>query len=110
VGRHQVLRFIMRIDLPRPFLRKILQTLSKNGILKSYKGKGGGFELKIPFKDITLYMIEEVFTPKMKRGDCPFKNKICSNFSKCHLKMKIYEIENRFVEELSKIKLVDLWR
>jgi len=109
-GKASSFEIYNEMDLPRPFLRKILQTLSKNGILKSYKGKGGGFELKIPFKDITLYMIEEIFTPKMRRGDCPFKNKICSNFSKCHLKVKIYEIENKFIEELSKIKLIDLWR
>ena len=98
------------IDLPRPFIRKILQMLTKSGILKSYKGKGGGFELKIPFKDITLYMIEEIFAPKMRRGECPFKSRICSNFSRCYLKLKIYEIEKRFIEDLSKIKLIDLWR
>ncbi|MBU2258562.1 MAG: Rrf2 family transcriptional regulator, partial [Candidatus Omnitrophica bacterium] len=34
---------VAKLKIPRPFLRKILQSLDKNGLLKSYKGKGGGF-------------------------------------------------------------------
>ncbi|MDD5440411.1 MAG: Rrf2 family transcriptional regulator [Candidatus Omnitrophica bacterium] len=43
---------VVRVDLlvkqnsiPRPFMRKILQILNRNGIVHSYKGKGGGFTL-----------------------------------------------------------------
>ena len=35
---------VANLKIPRPFLRKILQTLNREGILNSYKGKGGGFE------------------------------------------------------------------
>ena len=36
---------VRELDMPRPFLRKILQSLNKNGFLKSQRGKGGGFIL-----------------------------------------------------------------
>jgi Rrf2 family protein len=45
------------LDIPSPFLGKILQMLTKSGYLKSYKGPHGGFEIgKDPFK-VNLYEI-----------------------------------------------------
>lgn len=38
-----VVELAKRTDIPRPFLRKIVQTLNKEGILESSRGKGGGF-------------------------------------------------------------------
>ena len=34
-----------RFDLPRPYLRRILQTLARRGILRSSRGPAGGFAL-----------------------------------------------------------------
>ena len=39
---------VKALRIPKPFLRKILQLLTKNGFVKSYKGMGGGFSLAIP--------------------------------------------------------------
>ena len=30
------------LDVPNPFLRKVLQVLNRHKLLRSYKGKGGG--------------------------------------------------------------------
>ena len=32
-------------DIPRPFLAKLMQNLSKKGVIKSFKGINGGFKL-----------------------------------------------------------------
>ncbi|HSH51217.1 MAG TPA: Rrf2 family transcriptional regulator [Bacteroidales bacterium] len=48
------------LDIPTPFLGKILQTLAKNKLLKSTKGPHGGFGLAKPAKDITLLNIVEI--------------------------------------------------
>ncbi len=56
------------LDLPTPFLAKILQQLAKQKILKSLKGPHGGFSLLRDQKKITLLDIvktidgEEIFT------------------------------------------------
>ena len=41
------------------FLAKILQDLSRKGLLDSLKGPGGGFSLGMPARDITLFHIVE---------------------------------------------------
>lgn len=48
------------LDIPTPFLGKILQTLAKNKLLSSTKGPHGGFGLAKPSNEITLLNIVEV--------------------------------------------------
>nr|WP_321406732.1 Rrf2 family transcriptional regulator [uncultured Carboxylicivirga sp.] len=56
------------LDIPTPFLGKILQSLAKQKLLKSTKGPHGGFGLGRKPGEITLYDIvsiidgEDVFT------------------------------------------------
>ena len=70
------------LDLPTPFLAKILQQLAKQKILKSLKGPHGGFSLLKDQKKITLLDIvriidgEEIFT------NCVIHNMTCSGVEK----------------------------
>ena len=43
-----------RAQLPAPFLAKVLQRLALAGVLRSRKGKAGGFVLGRPASEITL--------------------------------------------------------
>ncbi|MBN2781997.1 MAG: Rrf2 family transcriptional regulator [Campylobacterales bacterium] len=42
------------LQIPKSFLAKILQSLAKSDILKSYKGVNGGFSLAKDTKDISM--------------------------------------------------------
>lgn len=48
------------LEMPAPFLGKILQVLSKNKLLNSTKGPHGGFSLGKDAKDINLLRIVEI--------------------------------------------------
>lgn len=65
------------LDLPTPFLGKILQQLAKQKILKSMKGPHGGFSMMKDPASLTLYDIvvaidgEDTFTDcVMHEGPC----------------------------------------
>ena len=47
------------LAISKSFLAKILQTLARGGILKSYKGVNGGFMLAKEPKDITMLEVME---------------------------------------------------
>jgi Rrf2 family iron-sulfur cluster assembly transcriptional regulator len=73
------------LNLPTPFLAKILQQLAKKKILNSLKGPHGGFSLLKDPQKITLLDIvktidgEEIFTECLMHNDtcsCVDKNKI----------------------------------
>jgi len=66
------------VDVPPTFLAKIFQQFSKIGLVKSYRGTGGGFILgRSPDKISLLEVVEAVEGPiipnrcVVKQGDCP---------------------------------------
>jgi Rrf2 family protein len=88
-----ITELVNELDTPRPFLRKILQSLSSGGILKSHKGKNGGFELAKKPENISLIDIIEIFQGKFKLSECIFKKDLCPNINNCVLKSRIDSME-----------------
>ena len=77
-GKTGIKKISHDLDLPTPFLAKILQQLAKQKILSSSKGPHGGFSLLKDPKKVTLYDIvitidgDDVFTDCiMHHGTCP---------------------------------------
>jgi Rrf2 family protein len=101
---------VKELKIPRPFLRKIVQILNKNGIVRSYKGKGGGFRLIKPPEKIFLVDLIKIFQGAFKLNECFFKQKICPNINKCPLNKKIDEIEKYISGELGAINIAFLIR
>lgn len=66
------------LEIPSPFLGKILQTLAKNKILISTKGPNGGFSLAKPAKEITLLNIIEIIDGLDIFNDCLIGLRSCS--------------------------------
>jgi Rrf2 family transcriptional regulator, iron-sulfur cluster assembly transcription factor len=97
-----------KLGIPRPFLRKIFQTLNKSGLLKSSKGKGGGFSLTRDPKKITVLELMEIFQGTFLISEHVFKGKTCPEIRKCALKKKIDKIEKDIKKELGEITISSL--
>lgn len=72
------------VDVPQTFLAKIFQQFSKSGIVKSYRGTGGGFLLARTPEQITLLEVVEAvegpITPNrcvMAAGECE-RDRFCT--------------------------------
>ena len=103
-----ITELVKELETPKPFLRKILQLLSINGILKSYRGKNGGFVLARDPKDIFLLDLMQVFQGKFKISECLFKKNACPDQPYCLLKLEIDYIEKLVLEKISAITLKSL--
>lgn len=103
-----VSHLVKESKVPRPFLRKILQILSKRGIVDSYKGKGGGFKLAELSEHIFLKDLIEIFQGPLRLNECYFKKKKCPNVGACSLKKKIDTIERDLINDLSSITISSL--
>lgn len=103
-----VTTLVDKLKIPRPFLRQILQVLNKNGVLKSYKGSGGGFQLAILPQHIFLADLIKIFQGPLKINECIFKKKLCPNRDTCTLRDKISSIEKDVIMELGKITVSSL--
>ncbi len=106
--RISVSELVKAMDIPKPFLRKTLQTLNREGVLNSFKGKGGGFVLAVPPEEIVLIRLIDIFQKPVKLTECIFKEKICSDVRTCPLKKRIDTIEQHVISELESITIESL--
>ena len=103
-----VAEMVATLGIPRPFLRKILQTLSSEGLLESYKGQGGGFALARPAEKILLTDLIRIFQNTIRLNECIFKKKLCPNRVSCVLKTEIDSIEREVFGKLGRITIASL--
>ena len=66
-------RLVTEMLMPRAFARRLLQVLSREGILRSRPGKGGGYAFRKKPANITLRELVEVFQPGFSETKCIFK-------------------------------------
>jgi Rrf2 family protein len=70
-------------DLPRDFLAKVFQRLVKAGLLRSAKGRGGGFSLPKPPHEITLLHIVNAIDGPGRLDRCVLGLSRCSDDMPC---------------------------
>lgn len=97
------------LDLPMPFLAKILQSLAKQKLLLSSKGPNGGFSLSKSPKDIHLLEVVQAIDGEDVFSKCVLHADNCKSFDKnksaCALHGD-YVKQRQKIEELFKSKTV----
>jgi Rrf2 family protein len=88
--------------VPKSFLAKILQKLTKASIVKSYRGVKGGFELARPPKDITLLDVIEAIQGPVAMNVCALDEAMCGFSSSCAIHPVWIEIRREIERILKK--------
>ncbi len=70
------------LNLPMPFLAKILQQLAKHRLLRSTKGPNGGFSLLKDPEKISLFDIVEIIDGKELFTNCIIHDDVCAGVRK----------------------------
>ncbi|EAH4946503.1 RrF2 family transcriptional regulator [Campylobacter jejuni] len=101
----------LELDIPKSFLAKILQTLAKDGLLKSFKGAKGGFAL---IKEPNQYTIKEIVNSAEKKDISVFEcsGGTCPNNKEenCTLMPMLVNLQNKVDEFLDSITLEDIMK
>ncbi len=96
------------LSIPWPFMRKIMQSLGKKGLVSSRKGPGGGFRILKSPGEIKLTELINIFQGPVCLNECIFKKKVCPHKKTCYLSKKLGEIEEHAYLVLSKITLKEI--
>ena len=105
-----VAELVRSLRIPRALLRKIMQILSRRNILKSLKGKNGGFLLNRRPAEIYVADIAKIFQDAIEPVNCIFKGAACSNIKRCLLRDKGEKIEKDIAHWLKSISISSLAR
>jgi Rrf2 family iron-sulfur cluster assembly transcriptional regulator len=98
-----------KIDSPEAFTAKILQILSKNNIVNSIKGVGGGFEIpREIMKDIKLAQIVNALEGDRVFTGCGLGLTHCSEDHPCPMHEKFKSIRNELEFMLENTNLEEL--
>jgi Rrf2 family iron-sulfur cluster assembly transcriptional regulator len=95
-------------DLPRDFMAKVFQQLVRARILRSNKGRGGGFALARPGHEITLMQVVEAMEGPLTLDKCVIGFEKCSDDQPCAQHDLYKPIRQRLKDYLNTTTVADL--
>lgn len=101
-------QLVVNTDLPRDFMAKIFQKLVRAGVLRSAKGRGGGFALARPAHEITLMHIVEAMEGPQAFDRCVVGLAACNDQMPCPQHDLYKPIRQRLRDYLGTTTVADL--
>ncbi len=100
-----------KLNISYELLSKLLQKLSRNGIIKSQQGKFGGYTLNIPSNELSLYQIINAIEENIKLVDCTHSlatKDDCNKINDCQIREPFYDIQNKIISIFESVTLEQL--
>jgi Rrf2 family transcriptional regulator, iron-sulfur cluster assembly transcription factor len=97
-------------EAPRNFMSKIMQSLVKAGLVKSYRGAKGGFALAMPASDITMRHIVVASDGPILPNRCLLHRGACSRDAICAVHCVWQEVMSSVITILDRATLAKLAR
>ncbi|RMF92512.1 MAG: Rrf2 family transcriptional regulator [Candidatus Schekmanbacteria bacterium] len=85
-------------DIPTAFVAKILQRLTKGGIVEPIRGKKGGYKLKLAPSRITLFKVIEIMEGVPEINICLSNNFECHRKPTCPFHRVCKEIQENLIK------------
>ncbi len=91
--------------IPYQFLRRILQLLTKSGLVESREGARGGVKLAADPSRIRIIDVIRIFQGEVELSECKFRKRNCENRKTCALRREIKRIENLVRAEFEQLTI-----
>ena len=93
------------LDVPPNYLGKILQRLGQAGIVKSTRGRRGGFAIRRPLKQITIAQIITPLEDLSRHQHCVLGSDTCDDSQPCPLHETWKHIRDLFYQQIESMTL-----
>ncbi len=99
--------------IPRKFLEAILVSLRKGGVLRSRAGRGGGYQLAVPARELTLARVVQIldgeFAPlPCLAGSHPRRCDECADLATCGVRLVMADVKRAVAATLEGLTLADV--
>ncbi len=96
------------VHLSAPTVSKLLKILSESGLVKSFRGTGGGYQLAKPAREITVAAVVTAVEGLVAMTECCDPTHSCVIHSLCALKDNWQIINNVILKALAELTLQDM--
>ncbi len=100
-----------RQEISEKYLESIMVTMSKTGIIKGLRGKGGGYKLALDPMDITVGRILKVTEKSLAPVSClEMQPNLCKRSPACktvRVWQEMYRVVDEYIESVTIADLVD---
>jgi Rrf2 family protein len=96
------------LDLPPDFLTKILRRLTGTDLVRSQRGRTGGFRLNLPAEQISLLAVVAPFEPQWSGVACLLGQVSCTDREACPVHEPWVEIRKNLYDLLENTTLADV--
>ena len=97
-----------KINSPEQFTAKILQNLAREKLVRSMKGRGGGFFFDHPAALLPLYEVIRVVEGESFFNKCGFGLKRCNSENPCPLHDEYSPVRERFFSLVKNVTIQSL--
>lgn len=105
-----VRKMCKKANVPEPYTRKALQGLVKAEILKPLRGPGGGYQLVMLPKKISILQLVEAIDGHEAFEQCVMGLPECGNHKPCPLHDAWTKVKDKYIVELKRKTLYDLMK
>ena len=97
-----------RFDIPIELMAKVLQRLSKQGLLVSHQGTRGGYRLSRSADRISVADVIVAIDGPVMVTACSDVDESCDQYAKCNIRDPLWQLKNRIVSSLESFSLHEL--
>ena len=95
-------------ECPEQFLSKVLQSLTRAGLVVSHRGNTGGFELPVSRQDVSLLEVVEAIEGPVRLNLCLTSDHSCSRQGGCPAHTVWEDAQTAMLDVLRKCTIRDL--
>ncbi len=99
------------LKIPYDLLSKLLQKLTKQGIIKSQQGKYGGYKMLIPSHKLTVLNIINALDENVQLTNCTFDSATkddCGRIENCNIRSPFWNLQNKINNIFESVTLKEL--
>lgn len=96
--------------VPRKFLEKIVQDLTRSGLIKSKRGSCGGYALARPAGAVSFFDVIQAIEGPLAVNACLDEHLGCDQLPRCTMAGVWSEVQRKITEVLTRTTIADLKR
>ena len=98
------------VKVPKEYLRKIFQMLTRARLVAGRRGAGGGYRLALPADELTLRQVVEAVEGSLPLYGCLHMRRHCELALSCPVQKAFNEARQKMAETLQGTTIADLTR